>query len=44
MRDRADAADGGGAEGLDGRDPMDRARGAFAAGLHALECMGLAFV
>ena len=32
-RHRPDAADGGGAVALDGRDAMDRARGAFAAGL-----------
>ncbi len=31
-RDRPVAADGGGAAALDGGDPMDRARGAFAAG------------
>ena len=31
-RDRPGAADGGGAAALDGRDQMDRARGAFAAG------------
>ena len=42
--DRPVAADGGGAAAVDGGDPMDRARGAFAARRHASERMGRAGV
>ena len=37
-RHRPVAADGGGAPAVDGRDTMDRARGAFAAGVHCAPC------
>ena len=43
-RDRPGVADGGGASAIDRRDPMDRARGAFAAGIKSIECMGIASV
>ncbi len=39
-RHRPGVADGGGASAIDRRDPMDRARGAFAARLHTLGVRG----